>query len=203
MLPSCPGRRFGNRSAPLEDDSRYVCGVLRLARDDRQHNPNTFPKQRSCHMEMPKPNEAHKQMSRLAGTWIGEEIMHPSQWDPAGGTATGRIENRIGLDGFALIWDYEQRRGEVVTFRGHSVWTFDARAGEYALYWFDSMGMPPDVFRGKLDGDKLTLVSHGPMGYFRLTYHLVGEGQLRNRMEVSQDGQQWATLFEGSYTRQR
>lgn len=153
-------------------------------------------------MEMPKPTEAHKQMERLAGSWSGEETMYPSQWDPTGGTATARIDSRLALDGFALIGDYEQQRGGVVTFRGHSVWTYDGQANEYLLHWFDSMGCPPNVFRGKLDGDALTVTCRDATGNWRLTYHFVGEGQLRTRMDISQDGEQWTTMFEGSYTRQ-
>jgi hypothetical protein len=67
-------------------------------------------------MEMPKPTAAHKQLELLAGDWVGEEIMHPSPWATGGGTATARVRNRVGLDGFAVIQDYVQERGGEPTF---------------------------------------------------------------------------------------
>src|SRR5438067_10355079 len=105
--------------------------------------------------EMPKPTEAHRLFEKLAGSWAGDKTMYPSQWDPVGGTAQAKTHSRIGVNGFALIGDYEQSRGGVVTFGGHSIMTYDPQSGEYVLHWVDSMGMPPEVFRGKLDGTKL------------------------------------------------
>ena len=51
-------------------------------------------------MEMPKPTDVHKKLERLAGKWKGEEKMYPSPWDPNGGIAVGRVNNRPALDGF-------------------------------------------------------------------------------------------------------
>ena len=53
-------------------------------------------------MNMRTPSDGHLKLERLAGSWEGEEIMHPSQWDPKGGVATGRKKHEIGLGGFAL-----------------------------------------------------------------------------------------------------
>ena len=71
-------------------------------------------------MEMPQPSAEHSRLERLAGDWEGEEIMHPSKWAPEGATAVGRLKNRLALNGFALISDYEQERDGVVTFTGHA-----------------------------------------------------------------------------------
>jgi uncharacterized protein YodC (DUF2158 family) len=108
-------------------------------------------------MEMPKPTEHHRKLQRLVGQWRGEETMHPSQWDPSGGTATGRTLGRLALDGFAVISDYEQERGGVVTFKGHGVMTFDQIDGLYVLHWFDCMGTRPEVFKGVFEGEVLSL----------------------------------------------
>jgi len=78
---------------------------------------------------MPQPNQFHRQMERMAGSWLGEEKMCPSPWDPEGGTAIGRIENRIALDSIVLIQDYEQEPDGTVVYRGHGVLRWDA-AGE-------------------------------------------------------------------------
>ena len=45
-------------------------------------------------MEMPTVTDSHKRLHRLAGSWLGQETMHPSPWDPKGGAATARVENR-------------------------------------------------------------------------------------------------------------
>ena len=62
-------------------------------------------------MEMPKPTEEHNVFHKMAGSWTGEETMYPSPWDPAGGKAVARTSSRVGVDGFALIGDYEQSCG--------------------------------------------------------------------------------------------
>ena len=153
-------------------------------------------------MEMPQPTDAHRKLERLAGSWVGEETMHPSPWDPAGGVATGRRRNRVGLNGLVVIGDYRQERDGKVTFEGHGVHTYDAKEGEYMLYWFDSFGGGPEQFRGSFDGDILTLTSRGKRGQSRMTDDLSEEGRIRSRMEMSTDGVEWKALFDASYVRE-
>jgi hypothetical protein len=149
---------------------------------------------------MPKPTEHHDKLRRLVGRWTGTETMHPSQWDPNGGTATGRNDCRMALDGFAVITDYEQERDGVITFRGHGVTTYSPTEACYILYWFDSLGSPAEVFKGDFDGDVLT-VSHGGHMNARLVYDFSQAGIMRSRMYMSEDGDAWATLFECDYER--
>jgi hypothetical protein len=150
-------------------------------------------------MDMPKPTDHHLKLQKLVGQWHGNEIMHPSQWDPKGGTATGRTNSRLALNGFAVISDYEQERGGVVTFTGHSVMTYDPKEACYALHWFDCIGSPPEVFKGAFDGDVLTVAHGGPGMHARMTYDLSQEKRMVSRMEMSSDGREWKTLFEASY----
>lgn len=152
-------------------------------------------------MEMPKPTTGHTKLEKLAGHWEGEETMHPSQWDPKGGTALGRNKNRLALNGFALINDYEQERDGRITFAGHGVMSFEPKSELYILHWFDCMGSPPEVFSGRFDGDRLTVAHGGPGMHARLTYDLTDPEQMMSRMEMSRDGTKWNTLFEGRYKR--
>lgn len=154
-------------------------------------------------MEMPKPGHGHLKMEKLVGSWEGEETMHPSQWDPKGGTAVGRSTHRMALNGFALLYDYEQERDGVVTFTGHGVMTFDPKGERYTFHWFDCMGSPPEVFVGDFDGDILTLAHGGPGMHARMTYDLSVSRQMRTKMEMSEDGATWNTLFEGRYSVRR
>ena len=152
-------------------------------------------------MEMPKPAPGHQRLAALAGNWEGEETMHPSQWDPKGGTAVGRNRSRRALNGFALITDYEQERDGVITFAGHGVMTFEPGTGLYSLHWFDTIGSPPEVFQGRFDGDRLTVAHGGPGMHARLTYDVTNPDMMWSSMEMSRDGVAWNTLFEARYRR--
>src|SRR5262245_55599697 len=134
---------------------------------------------RSRLMEMPKPSAGHKKLEALAGNWSGEEQMHPSPWEPEGGVATATITNRVVCEGFWVVGDYEQRRGGAVSYRGHSVFGCEPKGEEVALHWYDSMGIGVDVFRGKNQGQVLTLVCKNAMGTHRLVYDLSQKDTLR------------------------
>ena len=152
-------------------------------------------------MGMPQPSAGHRQLEKLAGHWEGEERLYPSPWDPAGGMATGRMQSRFALDGFALIIDYEQERGGKVTFAGHGVFTFDPKEELYTLSWFDCMGSPPEIFKGRCVNDVLTVAHGGPGMHARLTYDFSEGGMISKTMEISQDGQAWSRFFDGQLKR--
>jgi hypothetical protein len=152
-------------------------------------------------MEMPKPGDSHRKLQKLAGKWEGEETMHPSPWVPEKKKAIGRVENRVALDGFNVIQEYEQRMGDMVSFRGHGVFSFDHGQGDYVMHWFDNMGTPCNVYRGNFEGDTLTLNNKNPMGHSRAIFDLSKAGSYTFRMEFSQDGQKWVPFMDGSYTK--
>jgi uncharacterized protein YodC (DUF2158 family) len=152
-------------------------------------------------MQMPKTAPGHQRLETLAGHWEGEEKMYPSQWDPKGGTAIARTRSVLGLSGFALISDYEQERDGVVTFTGHGVMTFDPKDDSYTLHWFDCMGSPPEVFKGRFEGDVLTLAHGGPGMHARFTHDLTDPKRMVSSMEMSPDGTTWNRMFDGSYER--
>ena len=155
-------------------------------------------------MDMPQPTDAHRRLARLAGSWSGEERMFPSEWDPEGGVANARNSARVALGDFAVLVDYEQERDGHGVYSGHGVWTVDPQdeENECVLFWFDSIGMGLETFRGGWDGDVLTVRSRNPMGQFRLTYDLSEAGTIRARMETSPDGGEWRPMFEGTYHRE-
>ena len=149
--------------------------------------------------EMPKPTAAHRKLEQLLGSWSGEEKMSPSPWDPKGGTAIGRVENRSAVDGFVVVQDYVQELDGTASFRGHGV--FSVEGEEILLHWWDSMGLPPNVFRGQFEGNTLTLSFAGAQGHHRTVFSLTEPNQYEFRMDVSQDGQEWYTFMEGTYAR--
>jgi hypothetical protein len=153
-------------------------------------------------MQMPQRTDAHRRMEMMAGNWTGTETIYPSPWDPAGGEATSRVENRVALDGLALVQEYAQTRGgSAPTFRGHAVLRWDDHAQEYVFHWFDSVVTQPSEFRGNFDGDTLTLVRREPRGSARARYEFDGD-RYTYRMDVSGDGENWTPFLEGSYQRE-
>jgi Protein of unknown function (DUF1579) len=150
-------------------------------------------------MDMPKPGDAHTRLHRLAGQWGGEETVHPAPHDP-GGSATAFLNNRIALDGFTVVQEYEQYREGRPTYSGHGVFWFDPVASQYVMTWFDSMMGAAFDFRGDFDGDVLRLANALPGGGFvRATFDCGMPGEYVFVMEVSMDGESWAPSMEGAY----
>jgi len=152
-------------------------------------------------MEMPKPGPAHEKFSLFAGNWVGDEKIHATPWDPQGGPAVARVDNRLALGGFAIVQDYVQERGGKVSIEGHAVLRWDEPGQQYVMLWWDSMGFPPGEFRGAFHGDVLTMTSESPMGHSRCTFDFTRAGKYDFRLESSPDGSQWAPFIEGSYAR--
>lgn len=151
-------------------------------------------------MDMPKPGDHHKKLAILIGEWRGAETLHPSPWDPTGGTATARVVNRWVADGFAVVQEYEQRRGGKVTFSGHGVFWWDPARQEYVMHWWDSMGGIGGEYRGQFDGNRLMLGAPMPQGgHSRTSWEIDSPDAHSFLMEVSPDGTTWHPAMEGRY----
>src|SRR5215472_2647983 len=141
---------------------------------------------------MMKPVEEHRKLENFVGKWIGEETLKPSPWDPKGGKAKARLTSKLDLDGFFLITDYQQERDGKVSYRGHGVYGYDSNRKQYAMFWFDSMGMVgAEPAWGKWEGDTLTFESKSPMGLGRYTFKFNSDGSHEFRIDNSQDGKSW------------
>lgn len=152
-------------------------------------------------MEMQQPTASHARLARFAGDWSATEILYPSPWDPHGGRRHGRSTGRM-LDGFFLVTDYEQRKDEEITFRGHGVYGFDPRAGHYTMHWFDSMGVDPGApVPGLWHGETLTFQHQTPFGHMRYRYEFEGADRYHFSMASSQDDVNWNPLMDGDYRR--
>jgi hypothetical protein len=145
---------------------------------------------------------AQLEIEAMAGTWHGEERIHPAPWDPAGGAAHGVVVNRTALNGQVLVQDYTQSRGGSVVFSGHGVLRLDADTQELVFHWFDSLRTAPAEFRGGFDGHALTLVRREARGSARAVWEFALDGgSYRYRMDVSGDGESWTPYLEGTYVR--
>lgn len=153
-------------------------------------------------MEMPKLLDEHRKLKAFAGTWVGEEKIHPSPWDAKGGSATSRFQTRVDLDGFFVTADYVQERGGQASYRGHGVFGYDPQQKVYTMHWFDSMGSgTPARVAGNWEGSRLTFEGKNPMGHFRYIYQFEGESRIAFSIENSQDGKSWSPFLESKFTR--
>ena len=152
-------------------------------------------------MDMPRPGPAQQQLAKLAGTWVGDEKIGPSPWDPKGGNAKGKVVNTVTLDGWIVEQDYEQTRDGKGSFKGHGVFSFDPAKQAVVMTWFDSMSGGPAAFTGQWKGDALVLTGpSGGGGFGRCTFDVSG-GTYKFVMDVSQDGQQWMNFMSGTYAK--
>ena len=152
-------------------------------------------------MDMPKPGAEHLALDVFAGSWKGVETMSPSPWSPQTTKADGMITNRTALAGFTLVQDYFQSQNDDLTYQGHGVFTWDGQAGEYVMYWFDSMGSPVNVFRGTRNGSVWSFMAKNAQGLTRSVWEFTSNRTYRHQMEVSPDGSSWSTFMEGDYKR--
>ena len=106
---------------------------------------------------MAKPGEAHARLQKLVGRWAGDETLFPAPWDPAGGPATSVVENRLVLNGLAVVQEYQQTRHGVNNFAGHAVFWWDPASSQHVMTWFDAMSGTATEYRGGFDGDVLRL----------------------------------------------
>jgi len=160
---------------------------------------------------MPKPTPTEQQLrlnELFTGTWRGEETLHPTSWDPKGGTATGAWVCRTALDGFTVIADYEETRDGKVVYRGHGIHGWDPQAKQFLTYWFDSIGvMPPAPNKATLDGTTYSYLSVGDVDAVkntqRMTYAWPDATTFTFKIESSLDGgATWKPVHDGTYTRQ-
>jgi hypothetical protein len=152
---------------------------------------------------MPKPDDHHRKLEALSGHWRGAEKIHPTPWDSVGGEAEADAVANMALDGFCLIMDYTQRRGGKISYLGHGVFGWDRKAGKYTMYWFDTVGGAPIMApcEGTWEGNTLSFLNKGEMGWGRYTYRFDGAAKYRFSIEMSQDQKAWTPFIEGEFTR--
>lgn len=150
-------------------------------------------------MNMPKASAAHKKLHKFEGTWSGDEELMPSPFDPKGGPAKGRAKNKIALDGFAVVQEYQQKRRGKVSLLGHGVFRYDAIANEYQMLWLDSTGSAASTFRGSFDGKLMQLSSKDEQGQLRCSFEFTKKDIYVFKMEFSPDGNEWHPFMTGKY----
>ncbi len=155
-------------------------------------------------MEMLKVGPEQRRLNELfTGTWTGEEKLSPSDWDLKGGTAFGTWTCHASLDGFTLFVDYAEERDGAISYRGHGIHGWDRACGKFLVYWFDNIGVMPQVpSKATLDGNRYTYqTDDGPLGSTRMTYEWT-DNRFEFRIDKSKDhGATWNPMHVGHYTR--
>jgi hypothetical protein len=150
---------------------------------------------------MPEPSAEQRRLHAFAGTWVGDDTMHPAPWDPQGGRATTTYTGRVALGGLAVVGDDVQERPGF-TYLAHKVFGYDPGTGEYTFHLFDSAGQRPDApARGAWDGDTVTFTQATPAGHVRYRYTFRGPDRYTFQMALSQDGRDWRPAIDGEYRR--
>lgn len=153
-------------------------------------------------MEMATPGDGHRRMAAFAGSWVGDETIHATPFSAEGGRAVGAMQCEVGVDGFFVVMDYQQTQEGRPSYNGHGLVGYEASTGEHLMWWFDSMGAnPTGPSSGTWTGDTIAFVSHGPQGYGRYTYVFNEDDTITFKIEISQDGEQWAPFIDGLYRR--
>ena len=166
---------------------------------------------------MSRVGPEHTRLHRLAGEWLGEEMVYPSGPD-RGGRASSHTIARIELDGCFVVTDYVEEREGAVPYRGHGIYGWDAQSQTYTMHWFDSMGsFSTTVARGQWNEatGELAFEQRTHQGYARYVYRFpspaggggpgtsggTGSDVYLFRIESSRDGRDFRPFMEGKYKR--
>lgn len=146
--------------------------------------------------------EAHQQLTRPLGEWVGEVII-PSNPDlPEGAKAESRILSTWQLNGWKVVSEYEQTGLAETPYTAHRLYGWDPKQEKYTFYWFDSDGWDPGApALGDWDGDTLQFTETTTMGPTRFTYTFEGKDHYTLKVENSTNGQDWKLLFTEHFRR--
>ena len=153
-------------------------------------------------MEVPSPGPELETLKRMVGAWEGQETLHPSPWDPKGGEAIGHIDARLALDGFAIVSDYAQEKEGRITFRGHGIYTWDARRKSFVMTWFDSMSAgSPGIAHGVMNGTTLTFQNQSEFGHGRYIYDFDTSNSVQVPHRVVHGREVWTMFMDARYVK--
>ena len=144
---------------------------------------------------------AYDLFKRMAGDWVGEDRLAPSEWAPEGMKGTGRRSLNLILGGSAVAVDYRFEVDGKSMYSAHGVYAFDPEEKAFLLHWFDSASKAKyQLFRGREEGGVLTFESTTGKRRERSINDFSARGKLTTRFETSEDGREWKEQYRGEYT---
>ena len=111
----------------------------------------------AAYMEMIAPDENHKWLAQMAGSWnyeMAHRMAPEAPWEKVLGTADYTIE----MGGRYLVQKvHAEMMG--IPFEGAGTTAYDKVAGQYISTWYDSFGTGIMIFKGQREGN--TYISSG------------------------------------------
>jgi hypothetical protein len=117
-------------------------------------------------------------------------------------TGKGSARCRLIQGGLWYACDFEQEQRLldgtlVLKWQLHWITGWDPRAGEYRASCADNNGPTLDIYRGRIDGDRLVYEPvNEQLPRIRMTWELTGPAHCRWRNEVTLEGRTWGLIEE-------
>ena len=152
----------------------------------------------------PKPGPEQKNLNYFAGTWKTAGELKPGPMGPGGKyTGTDKIDWMPG--GFFLLSHTQASGpGAMGNVSGIAVYGYDTSKKAYTYDEFNSSGEAVHA-TGQFDGKVWTWSSDLPMGDKTMKGHFIltenSPTTYSFKFEVSEDGNNWATVVEGTGTK--
>ncbi|MGH9368835.1 MAG: DUF1579 family protein [Thermoanaerobaculia bacterium] len=141
-------------------------------------------------------------LAYFAGTWDFCLEMEPGPFGP-GGLVTGTDRDELLSGGFQLLRRYETL-GPFGRVEGIEILCWDAELGSYFQRGFDGFGRTL-LYRGSVAGDTWTWTFEARAGgkdyRARITIREASSSLQTYRSEISEDGESWTTVLEGTLTK--
>ncbi len=156
--------------------------------------------------ETPAPGPEVAKLSSFAGNWTTEATIAPGPWG-SGGKFTNTAHTEWMKGGFFLVGHGEFTMPAELGGSGTSmeVIGYNADTGSYTEDRFDSTGHHV-ALTGKLDGSTWTWTGNANYGgmpmQVRFTVAVLSPTSYTTKYEISTDGTNWATFWDGKATKQ-
>lgn len=151
----------------------------------------------------PKPGPEIKKLAYFAGTWKVEGEIKPGPFGP-GGKLTGTEHNQWMDGGFFLV-SHSDEKTPMGAVKGFAVYGYDPNAKVYTYDEFNSSGEAVHA-KGTVEGDTWTWANEEKMEgktiKGRFTAKITSPTSYAIKFEMQPEGGAWATVLEGTTTKQ-
>lgn len=140
-------------------------------------------------------------LSPTHGVWEGEETLHAGPGVTEAVRIRGRLVVQPTLGERGTSAQYEQRDGDEILLRGHTISVATDDPGGVQLHWFSDRGAPSQIFRGRYEDRVLRVEAKTDDGVQRLEQDWSEDARMRTRMWWVQSTAEPVLIFEADYRR--